>query len=191
MDKNQPKKTIASICVYCGASTGTDDQYLNFVKSTGIFLADHHIRLIYGGGGIGLMGTLANATLSAGGQAIGIIPHFLKNVEITPPHLTELIVTDTMHERKKIMTSLADGFIILPGGLGTLDEFFEILTWRQLGLHNKPIVVMNINGFWDSLKDLISHLIDTDFVKAEAKDFYTYTDDIKHALDYILSTKAT
>lgn len=140
-----------SIAVFCGANTGFDPAYAAAAREIGQTFAQQNILTVYGAGNVGLMGILADAALDAGGKVLGVIPDFLKEKEVCHTGLTELIVTRTMHERKQVMAERSDGFLILPGGFGTLDEFFEILTWRQLRLHNKPIGVLDVGGFYQHL----------------------------------------
>lgn len=142
-----------NVCVFCGSSTGTDAVFANAAQETGRLLAKGGHTLIYGGGNIGLMGILADAALEAGGKVIGVIPDFLLNREVGHKGLTELVIVTSMHERKKRMADLSDAFMALPGGWGTLDEFAEILTWRQLGLINQPVGLLNTDGFFTPLVD--------------------------------------
>lgn len=158
---------IQSLCVFCGASSGNDKRYSDLAFSVGRWLALQNIQLVYGGGGIGLMGKLADGVLSENGKIIGVIPGFLKKKEIAHAHLSEMIVTDTMHERKIKMHELSDAAIALPGGFGTLDELFELLTWLQLGLHNKPVGLLNFDGFFDSLVELLNHMKRTEFLSSD------------------------
>ena len=151
---------VKSVCVYCGASTGTSESFVNIAKELGRELAERSIRLVYGGGGIGLMGAVADATMAAGGQVIGIIPQHLERAELGHRGLTELKIVDTMHTRKRMMFDMSDAFVILPGGMGTLDETFEIITWRQLGMHDKPVVLINHDSYWEPFLDLVDHVID-------------------------------
>jgi hypothetical protein len=149
---------INALCVYCGSSAGTDPAFVESARSFGKILAVNDIRLVYGGGSAGLMGAIAEAVLENGGEITGIIPEFLTKRE-RPRHLAqELIVTRDMHERKRKMFEHADGFVALPGGIGTLEELVEQLTWAQLGRHKKPVLVANINGYWDPLLTLIEHM---------------------------------
>jgi uncharacterized protein (TIGR00730 family) len=149
---------INALCVYCGSSAGTDPAFVETARSFGKILAANDIRLVYGGGSAGLMGAVAEAVLENGGEITGIIPEFLTRRE-RPRHLAqELIVTRDMHERKRKMFEHADGFVALPGGIGTLEELVEQLTWAQLGRHKKPILVANINGYWNPLLTLIEHM---------------------------------
>jgi len=158
---------IKSVCVYCGSSDKVRDEYKTFASNLGHMLGENNIDLVYGGGHVGLMGITADGVLEAGGEVTGIIPHFLDRMEVGHEGLTKLIRTETMHERKQKMAELSDGFVILPGGLGTLDELFEILTWRQLGLHDKPIIIVNIGGYWDKLVELIDHMTSEHFMRPE------------------------
>ncbi len=155
---------INALCVYCGSSPGTDPAFVEAARTFGKILAENGIRLIYGGGSVGLMGTLAQAVLDHGGEVTGVIPEFLTRRE-RPRHLPqELIVTPDMHARKRTMFERADGFVALPGGLGTLEEVVEQLTWAQLGRHRKPILIANINGYWDPLLKLVEHMRAVKFV---------------------------
>jgi uncharacterized protein (TIGR00730 family) len=155
---------INAVCVYCGSSPGTDPAFVTAAQALGEVLAKNHIRLIYGGGSVGLMGTLANAVLDNGGHVTGIIPEFLTKRE-RPRHVAqELIVVADMHARKRSMFERADGFVALPGGLGTLEELVEQLTWAQLGRHRKPILIANIANYWDPLLTLIEHMRTVKFV---------------------------
>ncbi|WP_428029502.1 TIGR00730 family Rossman fold protein [Ancylobacter sp.] len=155
---------IKSICVYCGAATGAEAVYLEAATALGRLLAAEGIRLVYGGGGVGLMGATARACAEAGGKVTGIIPDFLLGKEQAFDHAHELIVTKDMHERKRLMFERADAFIALPGGIGTLEELIEQLTWVQLNRHSKPVMALNIAGFWDPLLTLLDHMQSTGFV---------------------------
>jgi uncharacterized protein (TIGR00730 family) len=154
------------ITVFCGSSTGSNLLYKEVASATGKFLAMQGIDLVYGGGKVGLMGILADAALDAGGRVTGVIPGFLKTKEVAHDHLTELVVVDTMHERKALMNELSEGFLALPGGYGTLEELFEMLTWGQLGLHPKPVGVLNTGGFFNHLLQLLDHMVLEGFVHA-------------------------
>ncbi|WP_425353792.1 TIGR00730 family Rossman fold protein [Ancylobacter gelatini] len=156
--------TIKSVCVYCGAASGSDSVYLETAIELGRLFARENIRLVYGGGGVGLMGAAARACAEAGGRVTGIIPDFLIGKEQAFEHAHELIVTKDMHERKRLMFERADAFIALPGGIGTLEELVEQLTWVQLNRHTKPVMVLNIAGFWDPLLTLFDHMQATGFV---------------------------
>jgi uncharacterized protein (TIGR00730 family) len=155
---------INALCVYCGSSPGTDRAFLEAAQSFGKILAQNDIRLIYGGGSVGLMGALAQAVVKHGGKATGVIPEFLLRRERPRHDRVEQVVVPDMHARKRIMFERADGFVALPGGLGTLEEVVEQLTWAQLGRHKKPILIANINGYWDLLLALIEHMRTTKFV---------------------------
>jgi uncharacterized protein (TIGR00730 family) len=158
---------LTSVCVYCGSSPGNDAAYLEAGKALGRAIGEAGLRLVYGGGTKGIMGAVAEGTMEAGGKVIGIIPRFLMNKEATEKALgalDELVVTEDMHERKHRMFEEADAFVTLPGGIGTLEEVIEIMTWAQLGQHTKPIVLANINGFWDPLSTLLDHMGDAGFI---------------------------
>ncbi len=155
------------ICLFCGSSPGVRPAYLDFARDFGTDLASRGLDLVYGGGRIGLMGAVADAVLAAGGKVIGVIPRSLADREVAHAGLTELHLVDTMHERKALMADLADGFAALPGGLGTLDEWFEIWTWAQLGYHQKPIGLLNFEGFFDPLLTFLDRLVAEGFVRPE------------------------
>jgi uncharacterized protein (TIGR00730 family) len=153
------------ICIFCGASSSQDSEVEIHIKEVMKHFFGHEIELIYGGAGIGIMGSLANELLNLGGQVTGIIPRQLMKKEIAHAGLTELVVVKDMHERKKMMYDLSDAFLIFPGGMGTLDELFEILTWKQLGLHAKPIAILNINGYYDELLKFLDHAVTQGLIK--------------------------
>lgn len=155
---------IKAICIYCGSSPGQKPVYAEAAQSLGKALAGAGIRLVYGGGSVGLMGIVARSVLDHDGMVTGIIPGFLARKEIMLEQAHELIVTEDMHERKKTMFERADAFVALPGGIGTLEELIEMLTWAQLGRHNKPVLLANIDGFWNPLLDLLHHMADQNFV---------------------------
>ena len=150
---------MKSIAVFCGSNTGNDPSFTAAAQALGKEMAAQQIELIYGGGRIGIMGVIANAVLEAGGQVTGVIPGFLHSKEIAHSGLTRLITVESMHERKKCMQELAEGFIALPGGFGTLEELFEMITWAQLGLHRKPIALLNVSGFFDPLLQFTRSLV--------------------------------
>jgi uncharacterized protein (TIGR00730 family) len=156
---------IKSICIYCGSSPGRLDAYSSAAFSVAEALVSRNIRLVYGGASIGIMGLLADQVLKLGGQAIGVIPKALAHKEVAHQQLTELHITQSMHERKMRMAELADGFIALPGGIGTLEELFEIWTWAQLGIHSKPCGLLNVEGYYDSLIGFLDHVLAEQFVK--------------------------
>jgi len=161
---------MTSIVVFCGSSEGSNSAFVEQGFHLGKTLAEQKITLVYGGAKIGVMGAVANGALEANGRAIGVIPDFLKIKEVVHSGLSELIITQDMHQRKLKMHELSDGIIMLPGGYGTLEEFFEMLTWGQLGLHQYPIGVLNTNGFYDELMSMLSKMVDKGFVKKENYD---------------------
>lgn len=158
---------IESVCVYCGSSSGRDPAFVEGARRFGKILAADGIRLVYGGGGVGLMGEVAGAAALAGGHVTGIIPTFLVRKERAFRHEAEMIEVDDMHERKRLMFEKADAFVALPGGVGTLEELVEQLTWAQLGRHRKPILLANLGGFWDPFLDLIDHMRNAGFLPAD------------------------
>lgn len=160
---------MQSLCVFCGSSSGSDPVYVEVANRLGRVLAEERISLIYGGACVGLMGAVADATLAAGGRAIGVLPDFLRRKELAHPRLTELHIVSSMHERKARMAELADAFIALPGGMGTLEEFCEIITWAQLGLHEKPCGLLNTQGYYDPLMQFVGRMADEGFLKEKHK----------------------
>jgi len=160
---------INALCVYCGSSVGADPAFVEAARGFGKILAESRVRLVYGGGSIGLMGVLAGSVIEHGGAVTGVIPEFLTAAERPRRLAQELIVTGDMHERKRTMFERADAFVALPGGLGTLEELVEQMTWAQLGRHRKPILVANINGFWDPLLALVAHMRGLDLVPPPAR----------------------
>ena len=172
-------RKIKSLCVYCGSASQVDPRYRDAAVRLGGLLAAHGIALVYGGGRIGLMGLMADACLQAGGQVIGIIPEFLRSREVGHGAVTELVVVDSMHVRKQTMFDRSDGFVILPGGLGTLDETFEVLTWKQLRLHDKPIVVADIAGYWRPFEALIDHVIGAGFASPAMRKLFSVVGDVE------------
>jgi len=157
-------RTLRRICVFCGASPGVAPEYLDLARSVGRELAERGIGVVYGGGRVGLMGALADAARAAGGEVIGVIPQGLVDRELAHPGLTELRIVDTLHERKAVMSELADAFIALPGGLGTLEELAEVASWAQLQLHAKPVGLLEVDGFWASLRTWLDHAVAEGFV---------------------------
>lgn len=166
------------IAVFCASSQGFDPDFYQTAENVGRVLANRGIGLVYGGAKIGLMGAVANGVLEHGGEAIGVLPHFLDKKEVAHEYLTELIRVDTMHERKTQMNQLCDGVIALPGGFGTLEELFEMLTWGQLGLHGKPIALLNIKGFYDPLIDLVDKMVEGGFLTAANREMLFVDQDI-------------
>ena len=157
---------IRSVCVYCGSGPGANPRFIEAAKSFGKLLADNNISLVYGGGSIGLMGAVAQSVLAHGGKVTGVIPEFLVAREHAMTEAHELIVTPDMHKRKQIMFDRADAFVALPGGIGTLEELVEQMTWQQLGRHTKPVLLANIDGFWEPFLKLIDHMRDMAFIRA-------------------------
>ncbi|HEV8034789.1 TIGR00730 family Rossman fold protein [Yoonia sp.] len=167
-----------SVCVYCGSRDGVAPAYAEAAKATGEMLAANGWRLVYGAGDVGLMGRVANAVQAAGGKTFGVIPTHLMDWEVGKRDLDTFVVTETMHERKKVMFMNADAIVVLPGGAGSLDEFFEALTWRQLKLHIKPLILLNTEGFWDPLHDLLVHVVDQGFAGDDILSFVQVAEDI-------------
>lgn len=173
---------MKSVSVFCGSSEGNDAKIILKAYNLGVMLAKSNTTLVYGAAKIGIMGKVAQGVIDNKGITIGVIPSFLKSKEIVHPNLSELIVTDNMHERKVIMYEKSEGFIILPGGFGTMDEFFEIITWGQLGLHSKPIGILNINGFYDDLLALATTMVKKGFLKQINFDIILVDDTIEGLL---------
>ena len=166
----KPLPGIRSLCVYCGSSGAVADVYREAASELGARLAAMGIEVVFGGGRVGLMGLLADAALASGGRVTGIIPGRLRDAEVAHHGVSELVVVDTMHERKALMAERADAFAILPGGIGTLDETFEILSWKQLGLHDKPIFLVDVDGYWSPLRTLLNRVVDRGFAQPKTHD---------------------
>ncbi len=181
---------MKSITVFCGSSFGSDEIYKEQAALLGLTLAKQNIQLIYGGANVGLMGTVADGTLNEGGKVVGVLPHFLQSKEIAHNQLTELILVETMHERKTRMNDLCDGVMVVPGGYGTLEEFFEMITWAQLGLHQKPIGILNIDGFYDDLIKLVQTMVDKGFLKQINRDMLLISDSIDELLEMMRNYQA-
>lgn len=176
---------LGRVCVFCGSATGADPRFESLARSLGTRVAEHGLGLVYGGASIGLMGTVADAAMAAGGEVIGVIPGNLMDREIGHQQLTELIVVDTMHRRKERMYSLSDGFIALPGGLGTLEELFEAATWNPLQLHGtapKPLVMLDVADYWRPLAEFLDRTVTSGFVKPRWRDLIGYATDPDAAL---------
>jgi uncharacterized protein (TIGR00730 family) len=156
---------IKTVCVYCGSGPGTNPRFAEAAQALGKIFAENHIRLVYGGGSVGLMGAIAKSALEHGGAVTGIIPDFLRARENALTRVQEMIVTPDMHERKRLMFERSDAFVALPGGVGTLEELVEMLTWQQLGRHAKPILLANIDGFWEPLLSLLAHMRSAQFIR--------------------------
>ncbi|PZP49871.1 MAG: TIGR00730 family Rossman fold protein [Pseudopedobacter saltans] len=169
---------MKSIAVFCGSSLGSPKTYAEQAFQLGKTLAKNNITLVYGGANVGLMGAVADGAIENGGKVIGVLPHFLQEKEIGHPHLAELILVDNMHQRKTKMNELSEGVIMLPGGFGTFEEFFEMLTWAQLGLHKKPIALLNTEGFYDELLQMFDTMVEKGFVKQMHKDMVLHDENI-------------
>ena len=167
-----------SVCVFCGSRSGRNPAYQDAADATGRMLAAQGWRLVYGAGDVGLMGAVARAAQSAGGDTFGVIPIHLVNQEVGKKDLSRYVVTENMHERKKVMFMNSDAIVVLPGGAGSLDEFFEVLTWRQIGLHEKPIFLLNTDGYWTPLMRLADHVIGEGFADPSLKDFIHCADTV-------------
>lgn len=178
---------MQTICVFCGSRTGDNPIYAEITRQLGQQLVARNLGLVYGGGHIGLMGVLADAVLAAGGEVIGVIPTKLKRAEVAHDGLTKLHTVGTMHERKALMADIADGFLALPGGFGTGDELFEILTWSQLQLHSKPIGMVNVAGYFDPMLAWIEHMIREGFLKEKYRQALLVSADVCEVLDKIQS----
>ncbi len=167
-----------SVCVFCGARSGADPSFAAAARETGLMLAERGWRLVYGAGDVGLMGEVARAAQGAGGRAMGVIPVHLMGREVAKGDLSLLVVTEDMHERKKVMFMNSAATVVLPGGAGSLDEFFEVLTWRQIGLHDKPIFLLDVNGYWQPLVALIDHVIAQGFAGADLRAGFAVVPDV-------------
>ena len=181
---------MKSITVFCGSSMGENELYELKAGELGHSLAEEKITLVYGGSNNGLMGVVADAAIKNNGKVIGVLPGFLKDMEIAHDDLDELIIVDSMHERKTKMNDLCEGVIALPGGFGTIDELFEMLTWGQLGLHKKPIAILNINGYYDSLIQLVMDMQNSGFIKQSSRDILIVSDNVNDLLAQMRSYEA-
>lgn len=170
---------IKSVCVYCGSSTSVDDIYKQSAVELGKCLVSEKWTTVYGGSRVGLMGTLADTALAEGGDVIGVMAENLVNYELDHKDLTEIHIVPSMHQRKQMMVDLADAFVVLPGGIGTMDEFFEVITWKQIGLHDKPIVVVNIDGYWDNLDTLVRGIGAKGFMKNDYSHLFRIIDSVE------------
>ena len=178
------KQEIKTVCVYCGASSRVSDTYRHAIETLARGLVKSGIAIVYGGGSVGTMGYLARAAMAAGGRVIGVIPEHIISVE-GQDDVSEVHVVDSMHSRKMLMVEKSDAFISMPGGMGTLDETFEILTWKYLGLHDKPIILGNINGYWDPLMDLLKNMIAEKYTPEQHLDLFRMGNDADEILSYI------
>jgi len=180
---------VQTLAVFCGSSNGASDIYIEGARNFGKELVKRNIALVYGGASVGMMGAIANAVLQSGGRVIGIMPDFLEKREKSHDHLTELIIVNSMHERKAKMAELADGFIALPGGPGTMEEFFEIFTWSQLGLHQKPLGFLNTNHYYDSLLAMFGHMFKEGFMHEKFLNMAMHDSDPQSLLDKLAAYK--
>ncbi|WP_120496263.1 TIGR00730 family Rossman fold protein [Kiloniella sp. EL199] len=178
---------IKSICIYCGSSNAVSEKHLASANQLGKLAAENNIEVIYGGGRVGSMGQVADGALAHNGKVTGIIPEYLDKFEVGHKEVNELIVVDSMHTRKMAMFERSDAFCILPGGLGTLDEFFEIATWKQLGMHDKPIIIINLENFWTPLLELINHQISAGYLRQNPDDIYSIVNNIDDVFTRIQS----
>lgn len=176
---------INSICVFCGSKSGSDPQYHESAQELGRLLAERNITLVYGGGSVGLMGIIADAVLAAGGKVIGVIPRQLATRELLHPGVEEMHVVEDMHTRKAKMAEFSDAFIAMPGGFGTLEELFEVVSWVQLGIYLKPIGLLNTSGFYDPLLNLVEHCIETEFIKPKYRDLIIADDTPATLVDHL------
>lgn len=184
-------KALKRICVFCGSSFGSRPAYKQAAEQLGKALADRNLGLVYGGGNVGLMGAMADAALAGGGEVIGVIPESLVRREIAHNGLTRLYVVQTMHERKALMADLADAFIALPGGFGTLDEFCEIITWSQLGIQQKPCGLLNVEKYWDHFLAMLDHAVDEKFVRPENSELILVAQSPQRMLDRLMEWEPT
>lgn len=178
-------KKIETICVYCGSHSGNNPKHAAIAQNLGVAIASRNMTLVYGAGGIGLMTQLADAVLEANGRVVGIITKHLVNKEVQHKNLSDIILVDNMHQRKQAMYEQSDAFVILPGGFGTLDEFFEILTWKQIGLHEKPIIILNSLCYWDPLTKLLQHAVQEGFAPKASKQPYSIAQNINDLFEII------
>ena len=176
---------MRTVCVYCGSRKPLTDELSSIAVELGQEIANRNWTLVYGGGKVGMMGLVADATLNSNGEVIGVIPTHLKKAEVVHLGLSKLHETQDMHTRKALMESLSDAFVVLPGGFGTLDEFFEILTWRQLGIHNKPIVVVNVNGYFDGLMEFVDRALEEDFLQHRSVELFNVVTTVDECLEML------
>ena len=176
-------RKVHNICVFCGASAGNNPAYVEAAKALGQAIAERGLGLVYGAGNVGLMGELADAVLAEGGRAVGVIPHKLVDRELAHQELAKLYMVSTMHERKAKMHELSDGYIALPGGIGTMEEFFEAVTWRQLGYHDKPIALFNVGGFYDGIDGFFTTMQRHGFLHSDHRDLFFMETDAVRLLD--------
>jgi uncharacterized protein (TIGR00730 family) len=174
---------MRSVCVFCGSSSRIADVHRTAAAELGTLIAGRGLRLVYGGGRVGLMGILADAALTAGGEVVGVIPQFLVDLEVAHTGLTELRIVDSMHTRKQVMAELADAFVALPGGFGTLEEAVEVMTWYQLGLHRKPTVLLSVDGFWEPFRELAERFVREGFAHPDQRASFTLVSRVDAVID--------
>jgi len=170
---------LRSVCVFCGARHVARESYAQAARATGAMIAARGWRLVYGAGDVGLMGEVARAAIAGGGATMGVIPTHLMGREQGKRDLAQLVITEDMHERKKVMFMNSDAIVVLPGGAGSLDEFFEVLTWRQIGLHGKPIFLLDVEGYWQPLAGLLDHIVTEGFAEAAVREYFTLLPDVE------------
>ena len=178
-------KEIKNVCVYCGSSSKVDDKFKDAARDLGVCIADQGWNVVYGGGRVGLMGIVADSALEAGSEVYGIIPEHIQSREVEHTGLTELHIVDSMHTRKQMMVDRSDAFVVLAGGLGTLDEFFELVTWKQLGLHDRPVVLVNIDGYWSGLIDTMKNIAGEGFMRSEDMGLFSVVEGISEVAEAI------
>ncbi len=181
---------ISTVCIYCGSANGVAEHFVKIAQDAATALAKQKIRLVYGGGHVGLMGKIADAAIAAGGEVIGIIPEHIKAKEVQHNGLTKLHVVADMHTRKRMMAEYADAFVVLPGGLGTMDEVFEIITWKKLGLHNRPVIMFNHQGFWNPFLALYDHLIAEGFAQTSDRALFSVAENTHEMFEQLRATNA-
>jgi uncharacterized protein (TIGR00730 family) len=180
---------LSSVCVFCGSRGGIRQEYLAAAEAVGTELALRGIRIVYGGGRVGMMGAMADAARAAGGEVVGVIPQSIMDLEIGHTGLDDLRVVGSMHERKALMAQLADAFVALPGGIGTLEELFEVYTWAQLGLHRKPLGVLDVAGYFRPLSAFLDHSVAEGFLRPQTRDLLTVADDLDELLDALATAR--
>lgn len=177
---------MKTICVFCGSSSGNNSKYVAAARQLGQLIAQYELTLVYGGGNVGLMGEIANSVLASKGTAIGVIPRFLVEKELVHEKLSEVKIVESMHERKAMMADLADGFVAMPGGFGTLEETVEVLTWAQLGLHRKPIGLLNVEKYFNFLYEFFNHMVNEKFLHTEYKDMILIKENANEMIDSLI-----
>jgi uncharacterized protein (TIGR00730 family) len=177
---------MKKIAVFCGSNSGNNQLFQQKAEELGVYLAQNNLGLVYGGGKVGLMGAVSNSALLHNGHVTGVIPSFMTEKELANEDVTELIIVQSMHERKHLMSEMADGFLVLPGGIGTMDEFFEIFTWRQLGIHNKPIAILDVEFYYTPIIEQLISMTSENFLDKKSLDFVFKTNSIKKAVDFLI-----